>query len=605
MRNELIKLNSDREYQEIKQFLKELGKPVSGHLQYTDTWSIMEFNQIRWELTNKERLKQPFNLISYSDFINKYSKEKDLFYIKYCEGFTEDIFNAFIKYCTEKYGVYNRSSVELSYSDFKERYNYLWVEPEGISCNESLVYWSQDNNSQDIDEQITISELKTLINYVEPATTGLDKYKVYIKGNKARGEEVIQKLIELGGKNIYNLGGWGNSYYYIDKNNFIVDKGSLDLTDRTELFLDEPVNEPINKIEIFPGIYVGNVVVSLGTRKCRKIGDIFKVLIESKKGHLDYKTGFSSNDSHEWRLATPEEKEAFEKGITNINDIKNEPEEAFSKFIGQWVTYHLWSTKSVCKVTKIEKYSFDRYSYYIHFDKGYVNFKTQFPAQWSTNVKELKILSKEELKDYLPEDVYNKEFPETVKPTSLQDYLKSIPDTFTDQLVKFPREIVQKMVERQVDQGNKPDYIVFEKSKTATKYNRGFDWNHSKEGYSFWSDIVFNHNVDVFYEKYPKTETETEVTLTNVYNVERDIYGILTSDSKIVKFDINNNKLIKHVDPIVKGVWIEDEPKTNVSYEMKYDPFETENPCYEIPPKNKPNTFDHLPFVQVKELPIF
>jgi hypothetical protein len=604
MREELIKLNSDKEYQDIKQFLKDLGEHVFGVLDYTNTWNVMKFNQTEWELANKERLNQPFNLISYSEFISKYSKKE------------------------------------------------------------------------------------------ETTTTGLDKYKVYIKGDKTRGLEVIKKLESLGGKNVYSLEGWATkSYYYIDNFGDIRDSQDLDLTDRIELFLDVPATAAITKVEIFPGIYVGDVVVSLKERHVsRKIGDIFKVLVESKKGHLYYKKGFSNSDTHEWRLATLEEKEAFENGITNINDIKKEPEEDFSKFIGQWVTYHNWSDKSVCKVTKIsENLHYDN-KYYIDFDEGYVNLKKNYHSAWSANTKELKILSKEELKDYLPEKVYMKEFPEnivpeylellpnyctelngtifktsepykkptrlwdnalswqdfwdklsveyrkkffkastkkeyekqyirpkfitdvdpTVKSTSLQDYLKSLPNTFSDNLEGFPKEVVQKMVERQVEQGNEPDYTIFEKSRTVTKFNKGFVWELSKDGFDFWNNVILYKKFDVFYEKYPKTETK--VTLTKIYDVEGNTYGILTSDGKPVEFDVSCFKK-----PVLSSkICIDDRPNIDDSvsetsfesimglpYLSGYDSFETKNPCYEIPLETKPNTFDHLPFVQVKELPIF
>jgi hypothetical protein len=575
MRNELIELNSDNEYQEIVKFLKELGEDVKTYIKYTPNWNILEYINFNWELTDINRLKQPFNLISYSDFINKYSKKE------------------------------------------------------------------------------------------EPTTTGLDKYKVYIKGYKGRGEEVIQKLESLGGKNLYKLGGWGNSYYYINEYDRIVDCVDLDLTDKTELFLDGPVKEP-EKVEVFPGIYIGDVVVSLQhVFAARKKGDIFKVSSESKKNSLCY-TNNCSSSIHEWRLATSEEKEAFEKGITNINDIKKEPEEDFSKFIGQWVTWDGWSAESVCKVTKIEKYSFAGNNCRIYFDEAYVHYITQFSDNWTAIIKELEILSKEELEDYLPEDVYMKEFPENIIPeylellpdysnevtgtifktsepykqptidwikanswqdfwdnipkhhkryfktstkkeyekqyirpkfikdvdptvkstpsTSLQDYLKSIPDTFSDKLEGFPKEIVQKMVERQFEQGNEPD---FEKVFGYDKSQGGFNWRDTIEGADFWCN-VHDINFKVFYEKYPKTETE--VTLTNVYNVEGDIYGILTSDGKTVEFDLSHykNEYKAYIDPI---------PEPDSSNSLGYSLIKTE--------KTKTNTFDHLPFVQVKELSIF
>jgi predicted ribosome-associated RNA-binding protein Tma20 len=366
----------------------------------------------------------------------------------------------------------------------------------------------------------------------------------------------------------------------------------------TELFLDEH----INKVEVFPGIYVGDVVVSLEENTSgRKIGDIFKVLVESRKGWLDYKDGYSNSNSYEWRLATHEEKEAFEKGVTNINAIKKEPEEDFSKFIGQWVTYHKWSKKSVCKIRYIKKRKED--SYHVFFNKGYVDFEASLHVYWGIDSKDLKILSKEELKDYLPKDVYMKEFPETVKSTSLQDYLNSIPDTFTGELEGFPKEIVQKMVERQVEQGNEPDYKVFEEEISAFKKIKGFDWMESKEDYGFWEEVISKKHFNTFYEKYPKTETK--VTTTNIYNVEGDIYGILTSDGNITTIDTKD-----YIIPIVKHSHI----STNSRYVIDDGRYVKEhfikdhelNESYQKNSlENKTTTFEHLPFIQVKPLELF
>jgi hypothetical protein len=505
MRHEIIKLNSEQEYKDILKFLKELGEPVFKHFNYTNTWNTMKFNQTGWELASKERLKQPFNLISYSDFISKYSKKEET------------------------------------------------------------------------------------IDY---------KHTVYIKGDYDRRREVIQKLVDLGGNNDQLLAGNSSSYYYIDKNNIIRSDNNLDLTYRTELFLDEPVNEPINKLEVFPGIYVGDIVVSLKTKNYyRKIGDIFKVLDGSKKNVLDYNTyRVYSTITDEWRLATSEEKKAFEKGITNTNDIKKEPEEDFSKFIGQWVTYHKWSGKSVCKVTKIQKKEFNN-DYKIHFDKGYINVKPSHStcSYWTANVKNLKILSKEELKDYLPEDVYMKEFPETVKSTSLQDYLNSIPDTFTNDLEGFPKEIVQKMVERQVEQGNEPDI----KKLLCDKRRGGFNWRDTIEGHDFWRNIIKNYNFYVFYEKYPKTETK--VTTTNVYNIDGTLYGIKDSNGNITTVDTKD-----YILPIVKHSHIRvniDDGRYVKEHLIKDHGL---NESYQKNSlENKTTTFEHLPFIQVKPLEIF
>ena len=276
----------------------------------------------------------------------------------------------------------------------------------------------------DLNSTDSISYSEFISKYSKKKETIDYKHTVYIKGNLTRGKEVIQKLIDLGGKEC-TLGGDGiGGFYSIDKENTIRFNMDFKLTkNMTEIFLDEPINEPINKVEVFPGIYVGDVVVSLEIKNhYRKKGDIFKVSKESKKNVLYYSSYRVSSDIVDgWRLATSEEKEAFEKGITNINDIKKEPEEDFSKFIGQWVTYHKWSRKAVCKIRHIKKKEFKN-SYNIYFNKSYVNFNLHFSAYWTTDSKDLKILSKEELKDYLPEDVYMKEFPETETEVTIKKF---------------------------------------------------------------------------------------------------------------------------------------------------------------------------------------
>ena len=81
-----------------------------------------------------------------------------------------------------------------------------------------------------------------------------------------------------------------------------------------------PVKE--ERVEVFPGIYIGDIVVSLrDVGGARKIGDIFKVLPASKKDDLFYTKTKSSADKSSWRLATPAEIKLYNNGGKNINDI--------------------------------------------------------------------------------------------------------------------------------------------------------------------------------------------------------------------------------------------------------------------------------------------
>lgn len=78
---------------------------------------------------------------------------------------------------------------------------------------------------------------------------------------------------------------------------------------------------------IFGKFKIGDIVVSLTNKSSnRKEGELFKVLDRSSRNALYYKESANSSASKEWRLATKEEKEAYERGIKNIKDIGNENE---------------------------------------------------------------------------------------------------------------------------------------------------------------------------------------------------------------------------------------------------------------------------------------
>lgn len=67
----------------------------------------------------------------------------------------------------------------------------------------------------------------------------------------------------------------------------------------------------------------------------------------------------------------------------------------------------------------------------------------------------------------------------------------------------FPIEVVQKMVDEQVEQGNKADVEVFQKNADAGM-DSGFCWSTTYDGYCFWDDVIRGRNFDLFFKKYPK-----------------------------------------------------------------------------------------------------
>lgn len=79
---------------------------------------------------------------------------------------------------------------------------------------------------------------------------------------------------------------------------------------------------------------------------------------------------------------------------------------------------------------------------------------------------------------------------------------------YKGQLEGFRKEIVEKMLEYQVAQGNKKDITVFEKNITASKNLGGFDWIETKDGCNFWDFVLRLERFDIFFNEYPSFITQ-------------------------------------------------------------------------------------------------
>lgn len=71
------------------------------------------------------------------------------------------------------------------------------------------------------------------------------------------------------------------------------------------------------------------------------------------------------------------------------------------------------------------------------------------------------------------------------------------------QLENIHPEIAYKMVENQIQQGNKIDLSVFDKDLFTNKADGGFEWIESPEGVEFWENVIEFGNQEIFFEKYP------------------------------------------------------------------------------------------------------
>lgn len=128
------------------------------------------------------------------------------------------------------------------------------------------------------------------------------------------------------------------------------------------------------------------------------------------------------------------------------------------------------------------------------------------------------------------------------------------------QLTGFPIEVVQKMIERQVEQGNKADVTVFQKRRKSCDYTRGFDWSEAIEGDDFWRNVIEFKNFDLFFKKYPNKEVDTHVYYRGVSNRGEEIiseleklggkndYGMYNGKDNEEYYFINpKDHLIRHI----------------------------------------------------------
>lgn len=63
------------------------------------------------------------------------------------------------------------------------------------------------------------------------------------------------------------------------------------------------------------------------------------------------------------------------------------------------------------------------------------------------------------------------------------------------------KDVLNKMLEYQVKQGNKPDYKVFEIDPSASAYSNGFAWRDTIEGWSYWNNICEKIKNSSYYNK--------------------------------------------------------------------------------------------------------
>ena len=113
----------------------------------------------------------------------------------------------------------------------------------------------------------------------------------------------------------------------------------------------------------------------------------------------------------------------------------------------------------------------------------------------------------------------------------------------------FPIEVVEKMIEEQVKQGNCPNVEVFQKYISADAGDDGFSWCQTDDGAEFWIEVLEGGNFDLFFKKYPKKTNL--VYIVGDSEIGMDIIKTLEKYGGINKHEFNGgyNDCIYYIDP--------------------------------------------------------
>ena len=80
---------------------------------------------------------------------------------------------------------------------------------------------------------------------------------------------------------------------------------------------------------------------------------------------------------------------------------------------------------------------------------------------------------------------------------------------YKGELEGFPQEIVERMLDCQVEQGNKRDVNVFEDDVAADKDEGGFSWSDNNESVFFWVRVITRRDFEMFFKRYPQSTPTT------------------------------------------------------------------------------------------------
>lgn len=152
-----------------------------------------------------------------------------------------------------------------------------------------------------------------------------------------------------------------------------------------------------------------------------------------------------------------------------------------------------------------DNFTIDKIYKIIHKDtlnvsKNFVDDHGRLNGHGSNNHKCFKPSTKEAFE--LQEAKNNKPNPIKEESNPTEMYIVKEEDLIGD-IKGFPIEVVQKMIERQVEQGNKADVKIFQNLHISPVEYGGFEWNKSIEGAPFWNDVIGNKKIPHILQKIP------------------------------------------------------------------------------------------------------
>lgn len=147
-------------------------------------------------------------------------------------------------------------------------------------------------------------------------------------------------------------------------------------------------------------------------------------------------------------------------------------------------------------------------------------------------------------------------------------------------------EVVEKMIEEQVKQGNQPNIEVFQNNNTMNAVYGGFDWDKTDDGVEFWSEVIVNDNFDLFFERYPKKNNTNLVYIIGDSEIGMNIIKTLEKYGGINRLNYNGNRddVLYYINPNNNIEMCCKETEQNL-YEVllaTYTPIEAEDSVFEV-----------------------